>query len=217
MKLHGVLASPYVGRVVLFSRLKGIDLVPVMPEGGIKTEAFLAMNPIGKIPVLEVDGTYVPESEVICEYLDDTHPGKGLVPTDALGRAAARLVSRIQDLYVMPHAVALFLSLNPAQRDATAVETARQGLATAYAHLEHFMTANPYAAGSKPSLADCALIPAFEIMQRTVFPAFGIADPRKGSGKIARWWKAVSAAPVIEPFLAEYGPAVEAFMKARAG
>ena len=215
MKLHVVFASPYVGRVVLFSRLKGIDLVPVMPEGGLKTEAFLAMNPIGKVPVLEVDGACLPESEVICEYLDDTYPNQGLVPTDARSRATARLISRIQDLYVMPHAFTLFRSLDPSQRDPATVEEAKQGLEAAYAQLEHFMTANPYAAASMPSLADCTLIPAFEILRRTVFAAFGIADPRTGSGKLGRWWKTVSAAPVIEPFIAEYGPAVDAFLKAR--
>ena len=41
MQLFGALASPYVARVVLFARLKGIDLQPVMPEGGIKTSGFL--------------------------------------------------------------------------------------------------------------------------------------------------------------------------------
>lgn len=41
MQLFGALASPYVARVVLFARLKGIDLQPVMPEGGVKTSGFL--------------------------------------------------------------------------------------------------------------------------------------------------------------------------------
>jgi len=49
MKLYGSLASPYVARVVLFSRLKGFDLEPQLPEGGIKSAAYLAMNPMGKI------------------------------------------------------------------------------------------------------------------------------------------------------------------------
>ena len=41
MKPYGSLASPCVARVVLFSRLKGLDLEPQMPEGGIESAACL--------------------------------------------------------------------------------------------------------------------------------------------------------------------------------
>ena len=75
MKLYGSLASPYVARVVLFARLKGITLEPQMPEGGIKSPDYLSKNPMGKMPVLEVSGMALPESEVICEFLEDLHPG----------------------------------------------------------------------------------------------------------------------------------------------
>jgi len=60
MKLYGGLASPYVARVVLFARLKGIALAPQMPAGGIKTPEYLAKNPMGKMPVLEVDAPRSP-------------------------------------------------------------------------------------------------------------------------------------------------------------
>jgi hypothetical protein len=60
------------------------------------------------------------------------------------------------------------------------------------------------------------LVPSFEIVRRTVIPAFGLADPTQGMGKLGRWWKTVSRAPVIEPFIAEYGPVVDAFLKSRA-
>src|SRR5512145_2766913 len=62
MKLYGGLASPYVARVVLFARLKGLALEPQMPAGGLKSPEYLAKNPMGKMPALEVDGTVIPES-----------------------------------------------------------------------------------------------------------------------------------------------------------
>ena len=71
MQLYGALGSHYVARVVLYARLKGIDLQPVLPEGGIKSPAFLARNPLGKMPVLELDGVCTPESAVICALLED--------------------------------------------------------------------------------------------------------------------------------------------------
>ena len=42
MQLYGALASPYVARVELFAELQGLELDPVMPEGGLKTTSFLA-------------------------------------------------------------------------------------------------------------------------------------------------------------------------------
>jgi glutathione S-transferase len=212
MLLYGGLASPYVARVVLFARLKGIDLKPVMPEAGIKSPQFLALNPIGRMPVLDVDGAVIPESEVICEYLEDLHPGTRGLEGVPLERARARTVSRIFDLYVSPHASVLFRNMNPATRDASAVTAATQALETGFGYLEHFIS-GPCAAGSSLSLADCTLLPSFAIFRKTIFPTYGVTDPTRGNGKLAGWWSTVSADPMGGPFLAEYEAAVDAFLK----
>jgi glutathione S-transferase len=212
MKLYGALASPYVARVVLFGRLKGLDLSPVMPEGGIKSPAYLALSPMGKMPVLEVDGTAIPESEVICEYLEDLHPGTGGLPGPPLERARARALARIFDIYVAPNASVLFRNMDPRTRDAAAVATALPALEAGFGYLEHFIQA-PYAAGATPSLADCVLLPALAIFRKTAFPAFGVKDPTSGDGKVGRWWKTLSADAVTGPFLREYDAATDAFLK----
>lgn len=217
MKLHGALASPYVARVVLFARLKGIALTPGMPEGGIKSPEYLARNPMGKMPALEVDGTLIPESEVICEYLEDRYPGTGGLPGSPEERARARLISRIHDVYVAPQATILFRNLNPARRDAVAVAGAQAAIETGFGYLAHFVTASPYAAGSQLSLADCTLLPSLLILRKTAVPALGLADPTAGSGPLGRWWSTVEADPVTSPFLAEFGTAVDAFLKMLAG
>ena len=217
MKLYGGLASPYVARVVLFGRLKGLALVPEMPAGGIKGADYLAMNPMGKMPVLEADGSAIPESEVICEYLEDLDPGSGGLPGSAADRARARLVSRVHDVYVSPAAGALFRQLNPATRDAAAVASARATLETGLGYLEHFVVATPYAAGDQLSLADCTLLPSFLIMRRTAFPAFGISDPSAGSGRLGRWFATCESDPLTAAFSREYLTAVDAFLKMLAG
>jgi glutathione S-transferase len=217
MKLYGSLASPYVARVVLFSRLKGFDLEPQMPEGGIKSAAYLAINPMGKMPLLESDGLAIPESEVICEYLEDLRPGQGGLAGSPAARARARLISRIQDLYVGPNATTLIRNLNPAKRDAAAVAAATSGIETGFGYLEHFVTADPFAAGPTPGLADCALLPAFVVLRKAVCPAFGVADPTSGTGALGRWWKTVSGDAVTAAFAAQYAAAVDAFLKMMAG
>jgi glutathione S-transferase len=217
MKLYGGLASPYVARVVLFARLKGLALVAQMPEGGIKSPAYLARSPMGKMPALEIDGRLIPESEVICEFLEDLHPGTGGLPGGPHERALARLISRVNDVYVAPHANALFRNMNPAQRDAGAVEAARGGLGVGLAYLEHFVAASPFAAGPQLSLADCTLLPSLAILRRTVCPALAIADPTAGAGRLGRWWRAVEADPLTGAFLVEYQGAVDGFLKMLAG
>jgi glutathione S-transferase len=216
MKLYGSLASPYVARVVLFAKLKGIDLQPQVPEGGIKSPEYLAKNPMGKMPTLEVDGLALPESEVICEYLEDVYPGSGGLPASPADRARARLIARVQDLYVGPSATTLIRNLTPAKRDEAAVAGAKSGLETGLGYLDHFLTANDFAAGPEPSIADCALLPAFTMLRKVVVPLFGLQDPTTQSGKLGHWWSTVSTDPVTAPFIQQYSAAVDAFMKAMA-
>ena len=213
MKLYGSLASPYVARVVLFARLKGIAHEPEMPAVGIKSDAYLAKNPMGKMPLLEVEGAVLPESDVICEYLEDLNPGRGGLPRAPAERAVARLLPRIVDTYAWPPARVLFDSLNPAQRDAAAVSRATESLSRSFGYLEHFVMAAPFAAGANLSLADCALIPAMETLRKTVIPAFGVADPTAGSGKLARWWNSVASDPTAGEFRQQFGVAFDAFLK----
>jgi len=217
MKLYGALASPYVARVVLFARLKGLPLAAQMPEGGLKSPAFLAKSPMGKMPALEVDGTVIAESEVICEYLEDLTPGSGGLPGSPADRARARLISRVHDVYVSHHLNVLFRNINPAKRDTTAVTVATTEFEKGLAYLDHFIAATPYAAGPQLSLADCTLLPSLLIMRKTVIAAFGLADPTAGSGKLGRWWSTISTDAVTGPFLAECSTAQDAFLKMLAG
>ena len=56
MKLYGAIASPYVARVVMYAKIKGVDLPLMEAPGGIKSPEYLKLNPIGKMPTLDLDG-----------------------------------------------------------------------------------------------------------------------------------------------------------------
>ena len=214
MKLYGSLGSPYVARVVLFARLKGLTLTPEAPPGGgIKSPEFLALNPIGKMPVLDIDGFGLPESEVICEYLDDAHPANRVIPKDPVSAARSRLLSRFYDLYIYPQVSALYKQMNPTTRDGSAVAAATDGLNKVFGYIDHYLVNAPYAVGANPSSAECALIPAFTTLKQTVVPMFGLADPTQGHGKIAAWWKACAEHPICGPFMKEYADAYAALLK----
>lgn len=94
MKLIGAIASPYVTRVVMFARIKGVDLPLEAPPGGSpRSDEYQAMTPIAKIPSLVVDGRVLAESEIICEYLEDAYPEKSGFPENNLDKATSRLIS----------------------------------------------------------------------------------------------------------------------------
>jgi len=216
MKLIGAIASPYVTRVVMFARLKEVDLPLVDPPGGSpSSDEYRAMTPIAKIPCLEVDGSFIAESQVICEYLEEAFADKPGLPTGLLDRATSRLIERIVDIYISPNVGPLFRQLNPANRDEQAVEAAGPEFAKYFGYVEHFMSDGPFCVGSTPTLGDCALAPSMMLMKKVIFPHFDpIKDPTAGDGRLAEWWQAIEAHPVCGETVAEYGVAVDAFMQA---
>lgn len=57
-----------------------------------KPEWFLKLNPIGKVPVLQYDdGRVIPESNIVCEYLDEVYGTEKLMPQDSYTKALHRL------------------------------------------------------------------------------------------------------------------------------
>ena len=65
------------------------DLRVVNIRDDIQSEAYGAVNPMRKVPALEVEGELITESPAICAWLADRFPGKGLAPAvDAPGRGS---------------------------------------------------------------------------------------------------------------------------------
>ena len=144
MKLYGAIASPYVTRVLMFARLKGVDLaLENTPGGSPASDDYRALTPIGKIPSLEVDGKVIPESEVICEYIEDMYPDPSGLPADNFDRAVSRTVSRIVDLYWAPPVSGLFRQINPATRDQAVVDEKAAEITKALQRLEKVHQAVP--------------------------------------------------------------------------
>ena len=55
--------------------------------------AYLARNPQGLVPTLEVDGRLLTQSLAIIEWLEDSHPSPALLPADPFERAEVRAVA----------------------------------------------------------------------------------------------------------------------------
>ena len=82
MKLYQNQLSPNSRRVRLCLAEKGLEipLVPVdITRGESHTPDFLKLNPMGEVPVLELDdGTCIAESVAICRYFEALQPAPSL-------------------------------------------------------------------------------------------------------------------------------------------
>ena len=86
MTLHWSPRSPYVRKVMIALHEMGLQdrvtIVRTVAGGTTPHWELMKVNPVGKIPTLELeDGTAVYDSPVIIEYLDTLHDGPKLYPT----------------------------------------------------------------------------------------------------------------------------------------
>lgn len=91
MKLYDNAFAPSPRRVRMFAAEKGLEIPRVeidIAAGANLQPGFLAINPLGEVPVLELDdGTRLTESLAICRYLEALHPQPNLLGRDPLETA----------------------------------------------------------------------------------------------------------------------------------
>ncbi len=98
MVLHGASISPFVRKIMLALSYKGIayDLQPLNPY--LEKELAQKRHPMGKVPVLEHEGSNIMDSTVIAHYLDDIFPiPPPLYPGSAASRAQVRWLEEYAD------------------------------------------------------------------------------------------------------------------------
>lgn len=102
MLLHDSARAPNPRRVRIFAAEKGIEL-PTRQYDIVKgenlTPEFMAKNPFGLLPVLELDdGTCIGETMAICRYLEATHPEPRLFGRTPIEQARVEEWSRHAEL-----------------------------------------------------------------------------------------------------------------------
>jgi maleylacetoacetate isomerase len=169
MKLYGYFRSSAAYRVRIALNLKGIEVehVPVhlVRDGGQhrKTE-FLARNPQGLVPALELDdGTLITQSLAIIEYLDRLAASPRLIPDDHVQAAKIRAVALTIacEIHPLNNLRVLNYLKGPLAQPQEAVDAWMKHwmLNGGLDAVEALLPGDDFCFGTTPTLADCCLMP----------------------------------------------------------
>ena len=188
--LYGFDGSTYVRTVRMILTEKGADYeqVPVnVLAGETRQPEHLARHPFGKVPVMDIDGMRIRETDAICRYLDETLAGPSFVAETAKDRARMNEAICLINSYGYNALVGvagyhLFPDLiggaNDEARAASLVESEKL-----LALLMEIKSDDPWLAGPKPSLADFLLGPILFYVSLTPDAERVLAVPG-----VADWW-----------------------------
>lgn len=179
---------PYVQRAAITLAEKGTAFERRWVDLANKPAWFTAISPLGKVPLLMVDGEVLFESAVICDYLDETIAPR-LHPHDPLPRARHRawiefgssVLSAIGAFYNAP--------------DAAAFARAARELAAKFATVEQVLGDGPWFDGARFSLVDAAFGPVFRYFD--VFDRIGDFHVFDGKPKVQAWRAALASRPSV--------------------
>jgi glutathione S-transferase len=155
--LCGMSLSNYYNKVKLVLLEKGVPFTEELVRTRSTDESVLAATPLGKIPFIRVDGQTLCESQVICDYLEASHPNPPLVPADPLAAAKVRELCAFMELYLELVARDLYAQafFGGTASDSTK-ERVRKQLAKNIPAFQRLARFAPYVAGESFTLADAA-------------------------------------------------------------
>jgi glutathione S-transferase len=182
--------NTYLGEKQLRVPVQQVDLA----RGEHKSPEMLAKNPMGALPILELDdGTILTESVAIIEYLEELHPEPPMIGTTPLERARTRRLDRICELGVMSRVGRIVHNTNsPLPGVGSNPEVAKQAseeLPRILGILNDEVGEGPFLAGARATVADCTLFGCWEFGRM-----FGVEfDPALES--LQRWHVSFSDRP----------------------
>lgn len=190
-------------RVRIALNLKGIayETVPTdLLTRQQKAPGYVARNPQGLVPMLQIDGHDITQSLAIIDYLDATRPEPRLIPADPAARAAVlgKAMVIIADIHPVNNLRMLHYLKNEMGQDQAAIDSwYRHWIAEGFAALEQLAPDTGVFGGDAPDLTDVCLVPQvanarrFELdmtpyprltridAELQAIPAFAAAHPEK--------------------------------------
>jgi len=198
---------PYVQRAAIALAEKGVPFRRTNIDLADKPAWFLAISPLGKVPLLRTQGEVLFESAAIVEYLEDTQ-APPLHPSDALKRAQHRgwiefgsgLLNDVWNFYVAPDEATMRAKAAVVRQKFERIETA--------------LTDGPYFDGARFTLVDAVFAPVFRYWN--AFDRIGEFGMLGGLPKVAAWRAALAARPSVRAAVGtDYDELLRRFLQAR--
>lgn len=165
MILHDFPMSSASYRVRIVLNLKGLAYEKrnyALRAGEQRAPAYLAVNPAGLVPALEVDGVRLGQSLAIIDYLDTLQPEPRMVPADPIARARALelALTIVCDVHPLNNLRVLQYLEHALAQDKAAIDGwYRHWVEQGFATLEHLLPDTPFAGGDAPDIVDACLVP----------------------------------------------------------
>ncbi len=217
MKLYDYWRSSSAWRVRIALHWKGIaydrqpvNLIAPGAAGGEQHQpAYSALNPLGQVPLLELDAAeagaspirHIAQSMAILEFLEERFPAPPLLPADPLLRARARQLAEMVNA-----------GIQPLQNLSTTEYVKHELGGDAAAWINHFMgrglaaletsaaaTAKAFLVGDAVSVADVYLVPQLYAARRFNVPLEGFPTLLRAEASCAPLAAFVAAHPDQQP------------------
>jgi len=203
LTVYGTPVSTYVRTVRLLLESASIDYTLKSVNifnGESQSAEYLAKNPFGKVPTLDIDGESLYETAAITEYLDAVFANHEFSPAEPLLQARMRQIMAIIDSYLYPSAISniviqrLIVPSQGGTSDEAKINSAIAPAQTALLAIEALTIGSPYLLGSTPSIADFYLIPIFIYLSQTAeFKTITAQTP-----KLLTWWAEASQLAIVK-------------------
>lgn len=198
MLLYDMRTAMNPRRVRIFLAEKGLQIPFKAVDGAQKenrTAAFLAINPLGKLPVLQLDdGSYLSESITICRYLEALYPQTPLFGEEPQTQAIVDMwIRRLESEMVLPltstfkHTGAYWQGKYP--QEPALGQWWRERAHEAYQWLDQVLADRSFVATDRYSMADIVLQCALIMAKPTGTPI------PPDCTHVSRWYAMVSARP----------------------
>ena len=205
MKLYDCQMAPNPRRVRVFLAEKGVDIpkteVGIIEGENLKPE-YLAVNPRGLLPTLELDdGNRIDETIAICRYIEETQPEPNLMGRDALEKAQIESWQRHMEFDGLNPTGEMFRNsfdpfknrglpgLENVQAIPELAARGKAGVERFYERLEQRLSQSTYIAGERYTIAD---ITALCVVDFASFAKMGIPEANTNT---KRWHTDVSSRP----------------------
>jgi glutathione S-transferase len=203
--VHGVPGSPFLRAAMLGLEEKGqrYRVQPLGP-GESKSEAYLKLNPFGRIPTFQHGDFVLYETQAILRYIDDVFPQPPLEPSEPRAAAKMNQLMGVNDWYLFQQVARVIgfqrivgpalLGITP---DEAAIAAAVPDAHRCLTVLDQMAGPGPFLVGAQLTLADLLIAPQMDFIAATPEGEAIL----KGCPSLTAWLERMRARPSMQATL----------------